>query len=347
MVMRSLFLATLIILIEACSGPELATPSADHGNLSIRLDSLFAVERLRSYALPGVAIVTLDSGRVSGEYAFGRRDERQRMTVNTVFEAASLSKTVVAYLALQLADGEGLRLDAPITLDTLQYTPELKGITPRMLLTHTSGLLPRYSAGTYRFGPGRGSIFRYAEDNYILLQQVVEEHSGYNLETLAQQKIFRPLQLLNSSFVWQERFTLTAALGYDRHGEPLRALLRHRHPLANGTLLTTPREYANLLEAFLADTSIMSILLEHPVRTRRRPTSLRWVNGTGVELRSKGDIYLWQWGDNGAFRSFFAVNPRTGKGFVAFANAVGSDQFFGPLAEVVLGHRLTAAEVGI
>ncbi len=89
---------------------------------------------------PGAqAALVRDGGLVwAGTYGLADRDAGTTVTDETVFCLASLGKTLVASLVLRVVEQGRLDLDAPIAT----LLPEVPGsavVTPRMLLTHTSG----------------------------------------------------------------------------------------------------------------------------------------------------------------------------------------------------------------
>jgi CubicO group peptidase (beta-lactamase class C family) len=98
---------------------------------------------LESAAVPGLSAAMIGRGMIEHAYYLGVRDIRTKEPVNagTVFEAASLSKPVVAYAALQLVDPGKLDLDEPLSHIVPVLVPdESSDITARHVLTHTTGL---------------------------------------------------------------------------------------------------------------------------------------------------------------------------------------------------------------
>jgi CubicO group peptidase (beta-lactamase class C family) len=80
---------------------------------------------------------------------------------------------------------------------------------------------------------------------------VVEEITGKDLETLAQQKIFQPLGMTRSNYVWQPEFESNYASPHDVYGRPRGMDI---HPLkagAGGSLVTTAGDYARFLAGIL------------------------------------------------------------------------------------------------
>jgi CubicO group peptidase (beta-lactamase class C family) len=148
------------------------------------------------------------------------------VTMDTVFDAASLSKVLAtAPAVLLLAEDGKLDLDGRL----VDYFPECQGggkeaITIRHLLTHTSGLaagLPAKPAWrgdeaahamacaqTVTHAPG--SYFRYSDINYILLGQLVRQLSGMELDAFARQRLFGPLRMAHTAYLPLRRMAAAA-----------------------------------------------------------------------------------------------------------------------------------------
>ncbi|MEJ7662919.1 MAG: serine hydrolase domain-containing protein [Hymenobacter sp.] len=189
---------------------------------------------MQRHQVPGMQLAYTHGPRTQ-TYSLGVREAgtSQPVTDTTIFEAASLGKEMLAYVALRLLDRGVLDLDKPL----LQYGPypRLQGqaraarITARMVLAHTAGL-PNWSENPT--GPGwktsalvlkyaPDSCWNYSGEGYTFLQKTLERITGKPLETLATEEIFRPLGLKNSSFQWREPFAATASAGHDGAGKPV------------------------------------------------------------------------------------------------------------------------------
>jgi len=169
-------------------------------------------------SLPG-AVYWLERGAAHAERAYGRLDfgpDAAPVTVDTVFDVASLTKVLVTAPAILLLHEAG-QIDLEATL--LRYLPECAGggkdaITVRQLLTHTSGLLaglpatPAWQgreaalllASLERVTHVPGSAFRYSDINYILLGLIIERVAGMSLDAFAGQHIFAPLGMQDTGY---------------------------------------------------------------------------------------------------------------------------------------------------
>ena len=164
--------------------------------------------------IPGAVYHLERNGKVY-EKAYGDRalvPRRERMTRDTIFDAASLTKVVATAPSIWLLIERGkVELDAPLN----RYLAEARGdMTIRQLLTHTSGLRPDLDLGEpwsgYETGIALavkeeplnrpGYVFRYSDINYELLGEVVRRVSGQPLDVFARREIFMPLGMRDTGF---------------------------------------------------------------------------------------------------------------------------------------------------
>src|SRR5207302_2141952 len=159
-------------------------------------------------------------GRVVYRKAYGNRalePRREQMTVDTVFDLASLTKVIATTPSvMQLVQGGKVRLNDPVA----KYLPEFaqngkEDITLRQLLTHYSGLAPDLDLKTpwegkdtayglaFAEAPEQppGSEFTYSDINFIVLGALVERVSGETLDQYAVRHIFGPLKMTHTRFL--------------------------------------------------------------------------------------------------------------------------------------------------
>jgi CubicO group peptidase (beta-lactamase class C family) len=225
------------------------------------------VRLMRAAEVPGLGIAVLNDGKIAYLKAYGVRDKEKNLplTVDSAMYAASFSKSVFAYMVMQLVDSGSLDLDKPV----YQYLPKplpeypsyndlandsrINQITARMLLSHTSGL-PNWRLFEddhklhIHFAPG--SRYAYSGEGIVLLQLIVETITKKPLEELMQQLVFQPLGMTRTSMVWQDRFEADFANGYDEYGRSLGADRRTRADAA-GSMQTTIADFARFTQAVL------------------------------------------------------------------------------------------------
>jgi len=221
---RVLFTLILCVLIEPLV--TTASPAKDVPDHPLRLRkeqmvliSRIIKETIRSGKIPGAVVLIGKQDRVLYRRAFGHRAIKPKklfMTIDTIFDLASLTKVVATTTALmQLVEEGNLCLEDPVA----RYWPEFKAngkedITVRELLTHYSGLRPDLDlkpewsgydmairmiiAEKPVFPPGTN--FVYSDINFIILGELVHRISGQPLDVYCAERIFKPLAMKDTGF---------------------------------------------------------------------------------------------------------------------------------------------------
>ena len=169
--------------------------------------------------IPGGVVLIGHNGHVVYQKAYGTRaliPRREPMTLDTIFDAASLTKVIATTPAImRLFEQAAIRLNDPVT----KYLPEFQGghsdITIRNLMTHFSGLRPDldlkpawsgYQTGIQRAlidkpaGPP-GVRFVYSDINFILLAEIVHRLTGKMLNEYARENFYEPLGMHETMFL--------------------------------------------------------------------------------------------------------------------------------------------------
>jgi uncharacterized protein YbbC (DUF1343 family)/CubicO group peptidase (beta-lactamase class C family) len=176
-------------------------------------------QSVRDGLIPGAVVVVGHDGKIVHRKAYGSRalvPAREPMTLDTVFDIASLTKVVATTPALMKLFEQGkLRINDPVTA----YLPEFEGgksdITVRDLMTHFSGLRPDldlepawsgYETGIRRAMAEKpaapaGARFVYSDINFVLLGEIVHRLSGKMLDEYAREQVFAPLGMRETMFL--------------------------------------------------------------------------------------------------------------------------------------------------
>jgi CubicO group peptidase (beta-lactamase class C family) len=288
----------------------------------------------REAHVPGVAIAVLDGAKPVWSTGFGVASPTLPVTSDTIFEAASLSKQVVAFATLKLCEAGLLELDMPlahyIPEPNLELDPRLGLITVRHVLSHTSGLanwLPETEIAVTQFQPG--TRFSYSGIGFWKLQAVIEKVTNSSLEEHVQTTIFQPLGMKRSSFVWRENFANQTAVGHDENGVIIPKVEPITRAHAAFSLHSTVLDLAVFLQEFLRSSSS----LESQVQINE---NVSWGLGWGLETCTSGQ-YFWQWGNNPGFRPLMAGARDTGFGMVLLTNGANGDKLWKPILEDLTG----------
>ena len=234
------FVAGVLGLSVAMASPDLPSGAA----IDAEIGKLMA----RTHA-QGLAVAVIDRGQVGFVNAYGLRNARRDpLTTDTVMYGASLTKTVFAYIVMQLVDEGRLKLDTPLADDLdrplpayppdakfpdkygpykdLADDPRWRRITPRMCLTHSTGfdnfwfIEPDQKLHIH-FEPG--TRFSYSGEGMILLQFVIEhgrtaQGLGLDVGDLAQADFDR-LGMTRTRLTWRNGEDANVADGWNDRGE--------------------------------------------------------------------------------------------------------------------------------
>ena len=184
------------------------------------------------HELPGAVVLIGRGDAVVYAHAFGQRavaPTPERMTEDTIFDLASLTKVVATTTSImQLIEQGRVRLRDPVAQFIPEFAAHQKGaITIQQLLTHTSGLAPdlplevefsgadeavrRASDLTPEAPPGDRVI--YSDINFFLLGDIVRRVSGERLDQYTKAHIFDPLGMRDTAFLppaaWRTRIAPT------------------------------------------------------------------------------------------------------------------------------------------
>lgn len=184
-----------------------------------RVDAMIA-DGIAEGKMPGCILCVGDSSQLLLLKAYGNRQTQpdiQPMTVDTVFDMASITKPVATGMAImQLIDRGKLRLGDRVVDFFPDFGVEGKdAITVRDLLIHQSGLIPDNALADYQQGPEEawkkicqlklvapvGKEFKYSDVNFIVLGKLVETISGQTLADYCRKELFIPLGMEETGFL--------------------------------------------------------------------------------------------------------------------------------------------------
>ena len=177
-------------------------------------------EEIGNKTMPGCVLHIEKAGFRPYIKAFGNQalvPEKEAATLGTLYDTASLTKILVTAPAiLQLAEQCKLGLGDPVSKHIQEFQgAERAGIEINHLLAHTSGLPPgiplqtdwQGTAQAVKLSCGQaprhkpGEKFIYSDINYILLGEIVARVSGQSLGDYAQENIFQPLGMLDTTYL--------------------------------------------------------------------------------------------------------------------------------------------------
>ena len=323
----------------------------------------------------GASVAVLNNGEINA-FSAGKlvRGGDEALTSDAVFEAASLSKPVFAYIVLKMVERGEIDLDEPLCNVSergfgpleLRETPQYRKLTARMILSHQTGL-PNWMPEEFQAEPG--TQFNYSGLGYCFLCDVIQEVSGQSLEQLAKKEL-EPLGITQSSYFYQpedgsgekRRFAVghNAEGASDKHSHFPRISENNKqgnsypaNPAAS--LFITAENYAKFLTACMKDEFIRERMcvrvndlgngrdqkaLQEGVSSEMLE-KLDWGLGIGIQSNKDGSKTLFHWGDSETFRNLATIRLETDgsfNGVVCLTNTTNGPAVFRQVAEPIVGN---------
>jgi uncharacterized protein YbbC (DUF1343 family)/CubicO group peptidase (beta-lactamase class C family) len=353
---------SLFLQAEESHAAELLAPEHAHAASPapanpVKLAAVDSViqEAIADGNIPGAVLVVGHNGKVIYRKAYGHRSlepRRELMTLDTIFDLASLTKVVATTTAvMQLMELGKIRLNDPVA----KYIPEFAqngkdDITVRQLLTHYSGLAPdidltpafdsKESAYRLAFAEtpvqAPGSAFVYSDTNFIVLGSLVERISGEALDEYAAKHIFAPLKMTRTRFLppaaWKAKIAPTE---YDEHEHMLRGVVHDPRARRMGGvaghagLFSTGDDLAKFAQVLLdGGDGILSSVTVAKMTSPETPPTAPVLRGFGWDIDSpfssnRGDLLpVGSFGHTGWTGTSLWVDPTTQTYIILLTNAV-------------------------
>jgi uncharacterized protein YbbC (DUF1343 family)/CubicO group peptidase (beta-lactamase class C family) len=305
--------------------------------------------------IPGAVLIVGHDGHVIYRKAYGSRalePRREPMTLDTIFDVASVTKVIVTTTAvMQLVERGKVRLNDPVA----KYLPDFaqngkQDITVRQLLIHFSGLAPDLDKKAIWEGKDTGyhlafaekpadppgSKFTYSDINFIVLGALIEQVSGETLDEYAERHIFVPLKMTHTRFLppafWRAKIAPTQ---YDENEHMLRGVVHDPTARKMGGVaghagvFSTGDDLAKFAQSLLnGGGGILSPLSVEKMTSPEQPPSAPVLRGFGWDIDSRystnrGDyLPVGGYGHTGFTGTSMWIDPTTHSYIILLSNAV-------------------------
>jgi uncharacterized protein YbbC (DUF1343 family)/CubicO group peptidase (beta-lactamase class C family) len=311
-------------------------------------------DAIRQGQVPGAVLLVWHNGEVVYRKAFGSRSlepAHSAMTVDTIFDIASLTKVVATTTAImQLVEQGKVRLNDPV----VRYLPEFgqngkQQVTVRELLTHFSGLpkdlplnYPWQGRDTgYRLAFSSeleyppGSHFMYSDVNFITLGAIVEKVSGERLDTYCEKNIFIPLGMMHTRFLppasWLPSIAPTQ---YDERHHMLHGVVhdptarRMGGVAGHAGVFSTADDLSKFALALMDGSHILTRLSVEKMTAPEQPPTATILHGFGWDIDSpyssnRGELLpVGSFGHTGFTGTSVWIDPTTQTYIILLTNAV-------------------------
>jgi uncharacterized protein YbbC (DUF1343 family)/CubicO group peptidase (beta-lactamase class C family) len=314
-------------------------------------------QAINDQLIPGAVLLIGHNGQIVYEKAYGSRSlvpAREPMTLDTIFDAASLTKVIATTSCMmKLVEDGKVRINDRVT----QYLPEFQGgkseITVRDLMTHFSGLRPDLDMPPAWHGYDTGirlalidkpinppgTKFVYSDLNFILLGEIVHRVSSQSLADFAREKIFRPLGMSESTFnpppSWLPRIAPTEL----EDGKVIRGVVHDPTARAmdgvagHAGLFTTAADLAKFAQMMLNLGEFGTMRIASPLTIRKfttpeTPADQPILRGLGWDIDSpysgnRGSLFpIGSYGHTGFTGTSIWIDPNTKTYVILLTNSV-------------------------
>jgi CubicO group peptidase (beta-lactamase class C family) len=325
--LHNIIITLFLVLIAGCNrdGPLLTDVPIE--TISRELDAV-APPLMKKHNVVGLSLVVIREGKMSLSKSYGYADLASKRIVDeqTVFRAASLGKPIFAYIVVSLAQQRKFDLDEPLYTylkeEVVKGDPRSKIITARMALSHRTGLPNldgRKSDIKFIFDPG--TDFQYSGHAYLYLQKVIEKITGKHLNDLANELVFKPLKMADSSFVWQDKYRDRISSSYDISGGVFRSKEKPEIGYSAWSLFTSPKDYArfviHIIDSSKAQDSVAAVMMKSQVDVAR---NVKWGLGWGLQ-DTIPNYSFWHWGSMAGFRHYVVGYPDEKMAVIVMTNS--------------------------
>ena len=315
---------------------------------------LLVQEQINDQAITGAVLLVGHGGKIVHQKAFGLRATSPRpeaMTVDTVFDLASLTKVVATTPSvMRMVQYGQIRLDEPVA----HYIPDFgmngkDAVTVRQLLTHYSGLRPDIDlnppwvgrdaafrlAHEEKLQAPQGSVFIYSDTNFIVLGELVQRLSGMPLDQYADVHIFQPLGMKHTRYLpppqWKDKIAETFApdkkqilrgVVHDPRADRMGGVAGH------AGIFSTASDLALYAQALISRKSILDGDIIDKMTTPQQPPNATEVRGLGWDIDSsfssnRGSLLpVGSFGHTGYTGTSMWIDPYTNSYVILLTNSV-------------------------
>ncbi|WP_350286115.1 serine hydrolase domain-containing protein [uncultured Croceitalea sp.] len=347
----------LLVLILSCSQKNNHLITIKETEISISKIDSFISSKIDSTKLVGVSVSIVNGNKIVYSGHFGKKnfESEKKVTDQTIYEVASLSKPVFTFFTLKQVEKGILDLDEPLYKylpnPDIGYDDRYKQITARMVLCHSTGFpnwRKKNDSLRIKFNPG--SAYGYSGEGYEYLKNVLVkmlETDDKGLDSIFQKEITEPLGIANFSFTWRSAYLENKAHGHynnrptDNSYHKSKSFFKEKGPhlfASSYSLYSTSNAYAKFIIALLQkrilgpDTfdELFRPQTEMPIfpDTKTHRSLISFIKKTPDGLR------YFHTGDNGDFQAWTHFYPNSGFGIVILTN--GDNLFSSGFAEDLL-----------
>ena len=295
--------------------------SVDMDSSQLDLASKYVEQQVNAGHIPlGYVFVVRKGKIVLDKYFIHPKvvDQGIKIYSNSMFPIASVTKPLTATLAMKMVEMGNFSLDTPVAEYISEFGQKGKNsITPRHLLTHTSGLsdslvaqngkpkptcfdevINRICEQPLMFQPG--TDFSYSTPAFEVLVTLIQKTSGIEWEQLSKELLFKPMAMTNSHFNTPKApidqaiplFNRAMEIDLSPHDSGLELHHHFKFNMGGGNGISNPRDIAAFCQMMLNQGSYNNSQIISPVTVSRmtEPQFQWWDIGNKLNLQEKPDF---------------------------------------------------------
>ena len=316
--------------------------------------TIFLKKKMDSLNIPGLSIAIINDGKIAYHKNFGYANKEKKLPITnkTIFEGASLSKSVFASFVMTYVEEGKLDLDKPLyqylPYPDIEHDNRYKKITARMVLSHRSGF-PNWRENEsgkkliIKFEPG--TDYNYSGEGYQYLAMVLKHilKTDWNgLEAAFQKRIAKPLKLKHTTFIEDDYALKNKAEPYKNNGDWIDLTKDYWYRKDKGlfvsasSIRTEPIDFSKWMigmmnKKILSENSYQELFKHHSSLSKpEAETQLYYTLGFTTASKPFTTTYF-HGGSNDGFTCFYLMDVDKKNGYVLFTNSENGE---------TLGYRL-------
>ncbi len=314
------------------------------------------LDRMKFYNVPSVSIAVINNGKIEWAKAYGYADIEAKRLANTttLYQAASISKSVNALGIMKLVQDGKLSLEKDIREYLKTWTfpdngfSKGKAITLKNLLSHTAGLSTSGFMGYARTDtiPSINQIldgerpansetvkpilppntqFKYSGGGTTISRKILNDNVSSNYDSLMQAIVLKPLKMTNSTFSQPLNSQYkNFAFAYNESMQALKGNFNIYPEQAPDGLWTTATDLAKFVISIQQSlkNNRTSLLKQNVAKKMLTPVLSSSDVALGTSIQEKGDEkYFTHSGANLGYRTVYYGSLTTGNGIVVLTNS--------------------------
>ena len=292
---------------------------------------------LKQNKVPALALGLINQGKLQEIKVYGELDKDRPAAYNSIFNVASLTKTVTTMLTLRLVTAGKWNLDEPLYkywIDPdVKADPRIKKLTTRHILTQQSGF-PNWrwqlkdKKLAFQFEPG--TKYEYSGESFQYLTRALEAKFHKSLNELATEIIFKPLGMTDSRLIWDANMDESRfAVPHDSNGN---AMPVEKNKTSNGAdqLKTTIADYGKFMIAAMNHEGISAELAQQMVSHNTETKTGRYI-GLGWFIYAPvngGEYAISHGGDDPGAHSICFLLSKSSQGIIIFTNSENGTKLY-------------------